>query len=119
MNELLFNADCPTRKVLEDISKKWTMLVLYSVADDQLRFSDILRTVEGISQKVLTQTLRHLERDGLIQRTVDAQTVPISVRYNLTELGKTLSTPLSHIREWSQGHADEVAVAQRRYDERQ
>jgi DNA-binding HxlR family transcriptional regulator len=113
----VFDAACPTRKVLENISKKWAALILCLLAKRSYRFGEILNNIEGISQKVLTSTLRTLERDGLIARTVDSSAVPISVTYSLTKLGQSLAEPLGHIRSWSELHVDEVVQAQALYDQ--
>lgn len=113
----VFDAACPTRKVLETISKKWAGLILCLLDKRAHRFGEILSSIEGMSQKVLTSTLRTLERDGLVARTVDSSTVPISVTYSLTKLGQSLTEPLRHIRSWSEQHVDEVIQAQARYDQ--
>src|SRR5262245_56754394 len=84
-------ADYPTRKVIAHIGDKWTMLVITALADDEaVRFSELRRRIEGVSQKMLTQTLRALERDGLVSRTV-YPTVPVTVEYRLTALGQSLT----------------------------
>jgi DNA-binding HxlR family transcriptional regulator len=110
--------NCPTRKVLENISKKWATLVLCMLAENSHRFSELLHAVPGISQKVLTQVLRTLERDGLVKREVNASTVPITVTYSLTELGGTLAEPMAAIKQWSEQHIQEVTQAQKTYDKK-
>ena len=95
------SAACPTRQVLGRVADKWTMLVISALsAEDVLRFSELRRRVEGITQKVLTQTLRGLERDGLITRTV-YPTVPVTVEYRLTPLGGSLATAVNAIKAWT------------------
>ena len=88
----VYSSTCPTRQVLDRIADKWTALVIGALEDGPQRFSQIQRRIDGISQKMLTQTLRSLERDGLIERHVYAE-VPPRVVYTLTPLGKTLCAP--------------------------
>src|SRR4030088_58173 len=107
---------CPTRQVLGRIADKWTMLVITSLAEqDVLRFSELRRSIEGVSQKMLTQTLRALERDGLVDRTV-YPTVPVTVEYRLTDLGQSLATAVQGIRTWAYSKMDEIETARQRYD---
>src|SRR6188472_4654680 len=107
---------CPTRQVLTRIADKWTMLVITLLSEDEkLRFSEIRRQIEGISQKMLTQTLRGLERDGLVTRTVYPE-VPPRVEYRLTSMGRTLVGPSSSLVDWTETHIAAVEVAQSRYD---
>jgi DNA-binding HxlR family transcriptional regulator len=112
-----YAAGCPSRRLLDRIGDRWTVLVVGSLGTGPLRFSDIRRRVEGISQKMLTQTLRGLERDGLVTRTVFAE-VPPRVVYELTEAGETLRTPLRALEEWSIAHFGQVSGAWAEYDER-
>jgi DNA-binding HxlR family transcriptional regulator len=109
--------NCPTRQALDRIADKWTALIIGLLEDKPQRFSELNKQIEGISQKMLTQTLRSLERDGLIQRTIYAA-VPPRVEYNLTPLGKTLCAPLTAIRDWAETYIDEVGTAQATYDAR-
>jgi DNA-binding HxlR family transcriptional regulator len=103
-------------KVLTRIADKWTMLVITLLAEEQkLRFSELRRQIEGVSQKMLTQTLRGLERDGLVTRTV-YPTVPVTVEYRLTDLGRSLGETVSAIRTWAYAHMDEIEAARRHYD---
>ena len=113
-----FLADCPSRFLLDRISDKWVTLVLCSLADGPLRFSEVSRRLAGVSQKMLTQTLRTLERDGLLTRTVTAA-VPVRVDYALTELGESLLEPIQHVKAWAEDHVPDVREAQERYDEEQ
>ena len=111
-----FSALCPTRLVLNRIADKWTVLVVILLQDGTKRFSHLQREIDGISQKMLTQTLRGLERDGLVTRKVHA-TVPPKVEYALTPLGHTLKDLLGAIRTWSETHIEEVLTAQKSYDD--
>ncbi|MFI6348835.1 winged helix-turn-helix transcriptional regulator [Streptomyces sp. NPDC050560] len=110
-----YRADCPTRRVLDRIGDRWTVLIVGALGDGRVRFSELRRRVEGISQKMLTQTLRGLERDGLVDRTVHPE-VPVRVEYELTEAGRTLREPLRALEEWSVTHLGDVSAAQRAYD---
>lgn len=109
---------CPTRAILDRIADKWTTLVIGVLCPGQpVRFNELRRRIEGISQKMLTQTLRDLERDGLVNRRIYAA-VPPRVEYTLTELGATLREPLHALETWAGAHYDEVREAQSRYDAR-
>lgn len=110
-----FHSQCPTRLVLNRIADKWTVLVVILLENDVKRFSQLRREIEGISQKMLTQTLRGLERDGLVTRKVYA-TVPPHVEYTLTPLGHTLKDLLHSIKTWSEANIDAVLSAQKSYD---
>ena len=112
-----FLADCPSRLVLDRISDKWVTLVIASLADGPRRFSEVSRQLAGVSQKMLTQTLRTLERDGLVSRTVTAS-VPVRVDYELTALGHSLLDPIKHLKAWAEDHVPEVRGAQEAYDRR-
>ena len=103
----VYNRSCPSRSVLGLIADKWVVLVVGQLALGTHRFSDLKASVGGISQKMLTQTLRALERDGLVKRTLYPE-VPPRVEYTLTPLGRTLRTPLRAITDWSQQHAAEI-----------
>lgn len=106
---------CPSRRLLDRIGDRWTVLVVGALADGPQRFTAIRRSVEGVSQKMLTQTLRGLERDGLVSRTVFAE-VPPRVEYELTEAGRTLQAPLKALERWSIEHFGQVAASWERYD---
>lgn len=110
-----YRADCPTRRILDRIGDKWTVLIVGALWDDSARFSELRRRVEGISQKMLTQTLRGLERDGLVHRTVYPE-VPVRVEYTLTEAGRTLRGPLRALEEWSIAHLADVSESQEAYN---
>lgn len=114
----VYRAACPTRQVLDRIADKWTTLVIGLLEAGPRRFSELQRGIDGISQKMLTQTLRSLERDGLVQRTIYAE-VPPRVEYTLTPLGETLCAPIKAIRCWAEAHIDDIASAQMAYDARQ
>lgn len=110
-----YESACPTRMVLNRIADKWTVLVVSALQTEKKRFSVLRREVGGISQKMLTQTLRGLERDGLVTRTV-YPTVPPKVEYALTPLGHTLVKLLDSIRVWAERNIEEVLTAQDTYD---
>ena len=112
-----YRADCPTRKVLDRIGDRWTVLIVGVLGEGDARFSELLRRIDGISQKMLTQTLRELERDGLVRRTVFPE-VPVRVEYALTDPGRTLLEPLQALRDWAVSHIREVEVSQSAYDAR-
>ncbi|MBV8355086.1 MAG: helix-turn-helix transcriptional regulator [Candidatus Eremiobacteraeota bacterium] len=116
--EVYNQAACPSRLILERIADKWTTLVIGILAQaERRRFSELRRMVGGISQKMLTQTLRDLERDGLVKRTIFAE-IPPRVEYELTPLGRTLCGPLGSLTQWAHDHIDEVKNAQARFDAR-
>ncbi len=112
----VYDPRCPTRLVLTRIADKWTVLVVTALEGGTLRFSELQRRVGGVSQKMLTQTLRGLERDGLLTRTV-YPSVPPKVEYTLTPLGHTLVTLFDAIRLWSESHIEEVLKSQATYDD--
>jgi len=110
-----YNAECPTRRILDRIGDRWTVLIIGVLGAGDARFSELRRSIEGISQKMLTQTLRGLERDGLVRRTVYPE-VPVRVEYSLTNAGRTLLEPLRALQEWSIQHLNDVAASQDAYD---
>ena len=110
-----YRAQCPTRMVLDRIADKWTVLVLGSLNENPLRFNELRRRIEGLTQKMLSQTLKALERDGMVSRKV-TPTVPINVEYAITPLGRTLAATVDALRLWAQAHIDDVISAQKRYD---
>lgn len=111
-----FSAACPTREILTRIADKWSMLVILALGDGTLRFSALRRRVGGITQKMLTQTLRGLERDGLVTREV-FPTVPVTVTYTLTPLGHGLGATVDPVRAWAIAHIEEVHAARATYDQ--
>lgn len=102
--------ECPGHQLLATLSDKWVTLVLDALADGPLRYNELSRIVAGASQKMLTQTVRTLERDGLISRAV-TPTVPVRVDYGLTDLGYTLLPIQRAIKSWAETHIDEVQAA--------
>lgn len=110
-----YRADCLTRRILDRIGDRWTVLIVGALGDGSARFSQLRRRIEGVSQKMLTQTLRGLERDGLVHRTVYPE-VPVRVEYTLTEAGRTLCEPLRALQEWSITHLSDVSASQEVYD---
>jgi DNA-binding HxlR family transcriptional regulator len=110
-----YRSHCPTRLVLDRIADKWAVLLLSLLAQGPLRFNQLKREVDGISQKMLSQSLKSLERDGLVTRTA-TPTVPVTVEYAITPLGATLSQTVASLRDWAETHIEQVLKAQRRYD---
>jgi DNA-binding HxlR family transcriptional regulator len=110
-----FLAGCPTRELLGTLSDKWVALVVAALADGPRRHSELARRIAGVSQKMLTQTLRMLERDGLVTRTITAS-VPVRVDYQLSPLGRTLLPVVRAIKDWSETHICEVQAARVAYD---
>jgi DNA-binding HxlR family transcriptional regulator len=113
----IYNERCPTRIVLDRIADKWTVLIVGALEAKTKRFGELRREIGGVSQKMLTQTLRGLERDGIVNRKVYA-TVPPKVEYSLTELGQTLIGILHAIGEWSESNIESVLKARTDYDAR-
>ncbi|MEV6730852.1 helix-turn-helix domain-containing protein [Streptomyces sp. NPDC051364] len=109
----VYSAKCPTRQVLDHISGKWTILVVDALLEGTLRYTDLMRRIEGVSQKMLTQTLRGLEADGFVTRTV-YPTIPPRVEYDLTELGRSLAEPITALRHWTETHINEIERARAR-----
>jgi DNA-binding HxlR family transcriptional regulator len=110
-----YDANCPTRRILDRIGDRWTVLIIGVLGQGDARFSELRRRVAGISQKMLTQTLRGLERDGLVLRTVYPE-VPVRVEYALTDAGRTLLEPLLALQEWAIEHLADVSASQDAYD---
>ena len=108
---------CPSRQVLDRIADKWTALVIKVLGDGILRYSELQRRIGGVSQKMLTQTLRSLERDGLVERRV-YPVVPPRVEYSLTRLGLTLQEPLQAICLWAETHLPAMQAARARNERR-
>lgn len=111
----VYAEDCPTRQILDRIGDKWTVLVLLLLSDGPQRFNQLRRAIPGVSQKMLSQTLKGLERDGLVSRRAFA-TVPVTVEYAITPLGRTLVDTVDQLRLWAESHIGEVQKAQTRYD---
>lgn len=106
------------REVLNRVGDKWSVFIVGLLGDGPRRFSDLRRTIEGISQRMLTLTLRGLERDGLVKRTV-FPTVPARVEYELTPLGRTLLLPVNALAAWAGEHRAEIQSARERFDRSQ
>lgn len=111
----VLTATCPSRTSLARIANKWTAMVVIALSSGRMRFGDLRTTVDGISGKVLTDTLRDLERDGLVSRHVYAE-VPPRVEYALTALGHTLEAPLQALGRWAEENIEEVLAARESYD---
>lgn len=111
----IFAPDCPSRVILRRIGDRWTVLVIAALKHDTLRFSELRAKIGFPAPKVLTETLRALERDGLIVRRAYAE-VPPRVEYSLTPLGLTLIEPLTAVREWTERHLPEVLAAREAAD---
>ncbi|GAA2256542.1 transcriptional regulator [Streptomyces ruber] len=126
-----FVAACPSRKLLDRLSDKWVTLILAALGSDSahrpgtdcsggpraMRYSELGRLLAGVSQKMLTQTLRSLERDGLVSRTV-VPTVPVTVSYELTDLGLSLYETMRGLKTWAEVHMDDVLAHREAYDTR-
>jgi DNA-binding HxlR family transcriptional regulator len=110
-----YHATCPTRLILDRIADKWAVLLLGLLAERPTRFNELRRRIGGISQKMLAQTLKSLERDGLVRRRA-FPTVPVTVEYSITPLGITLAQAVDPIRLWAEQNLKAVQAAQRRYD---
>ncbi|MBB4938338.1 DNA-binding HxlR family transcriptional regulator [Streptosporangium album] len=109
--------DCEVRQILDRVADKWSLLVIALLDQRSLRFTELRRTIDGISQRMLARTLRHLERDGLVSRTVHP-TVPPRVDYELTALGATLHHTIRALVTWTEEHQNEIAAARSAYDVR-
>ena len=106
----VLNQQCESRQALDRIADKWTCLIVYALLDGPRRHGELRRMIEGISQKMLTQTLRSMEADGLVNRTV-IDLIPPHVEYGLTPLGQTLSDPLVAICRWAMDHLPDMQAA--------
>ncbi len=107
--------DCPTRLVLDRIADKWTVLLLILLSRRSWRFNELRREIGGLTQKMASQTLKGLERDGLVKRKV-TPTVPVTVEYSITPLGRTLSDTVDALRIWAEQHMGDVTRSQKLYD---
>ncbi|WP_426637014.1 winged helix-turn-helix transcriptional regulator [Planosporangium sp. 12N6] len=110
--------NCGSRQVLDRIGDRWSVLVVIMLADGLKRYSELAQRIEGVSQKMLTQTLRGLERDGLVTRTVHAS-VPPRVDYALTDLGRSVLDLVAGLEAWATDHLGDVLAARSRYDAQQ
>jgi DNA-binding HxlR family transcriptional regulator len=104
----VYAAICPSREVLALIGEKWVSLIIGTLTDRVMRFGELKRVCEGISQKMLTQTLRKLERDGLVIRTLYADTLPIKAEYQLTELGRSLLPIVQAAKFWAEDNLHQI-----------
>ncbi|MBZ4334933.1 helix-turn-helix transcriptional regulator [Corallococcus sp. AS-1-12] len=111
----IYRADCPTRPILDQIGDKWSMMVLAVLVPGPRRFNAIKRQLEGITQRVLTQTLRKLERNGMVRRRVLGGSPP-GVEYALTPLGRSLQEPFAVLYDWTLAHIDAIQKHQEAYD---
>lgn len=107
---------CPARQALDRLADKWSVLIIGRLRTGPVRFNQLRRDIDGISQKVLSQTLKKLERDGLIARQVFA-TVPVTVEYSLSVLGGSLAETIEALAHWAETHIEAVLAAQRCYDQ--
>ncbi len=110
-----YSSACPSRLVLNRLADKWALLILGTLSGGPVRFNELRRRIDGVSQKMLSQTLKNLERDGLICRRAYA-TVPVTVEYAMTELGETLAETIIALRVWTATHMDNILAAQSAYD---
>ncbi|MGQ5639615.1 MULTISPECIES: winged helix-turn-helix transcriptional regulator [unclassified Streptomyces] len=110
-----FLRECPSHQLLGRLSDKWVSLVIAALSGGSRRYSDLSRTIAGVSPKMLTQTLRTLERDGIVSRTV-TPAVPVRVDYALTPLGTSLAGLLTAVKDWAETHFEDVRAARERYD---
>ena len=108
---------CPVVEVLDRVAGKWSILIVVAVARGPIRFTELERAVDGISRRMLTLTLRQLERDGLLKRTV-YPTVPPKVSYELTPIARELHASLLSLTDWAERHRTTITTARRAYDER-
>jgi DNA-binding HxlR family transcriptional regulator len=106
----VYGEDYPTRRLLDLVGDKWTPIVVYIVGEGKQRYSELHRRLPGVSKKMLTQTLRNLERDGLVRRKVYAE-VPPRVEYDLTVLGRAFLEPVTGLCRWAQGHEADLESA--------
>ncbi|WP_066366740.1 winged helix-turn-helix transcriptional regulator [Herbidospora mongoliensis] len=107
--------DCEVRQILDRIADKWSLLVIALLDNKKMRFTELKREIDGISQRMLARTLRHLERDGLVKRTV-FPVVPPRVDYELTPLGESLHETIKALVTWTEAHQQEIARARETYD---
>jgi len=110
-----FTADCPTRTVLDNVTSRWAVLVLWALLDGTMRFSDLRRRVGGVSEKMLAQTLQRLERDGFVHRLAHP-VIPPRVDYSLTPLGEPAARQIAGLTSWLEGQLPAVLAARASYD---
>jgi len=110
-----YDPNCPTRQLLDVIGDRWTVLIVGALEERTRRFSELRALIRGISPKVLTQSLRTLERDGILRRHIFAE-VPPRVEYSLTDLGRELIEPIVALRAWAETHIERILAAREQYD---
>ena len=113
----VFKVECPSRQILESLAEKWTLLIVHALMQQPLRTAELRRTIGGISEKMLIQTLRKLERNGFVLRRAFPE-VPPRVEYRLTELGHSLAGMVVSLDRWVESHFDRVQEAQAAFDSR-
>ncbi|MES1971689.1 MAG: helix-turn-helix domain-containing protein [Pseudomonadota bacterium] len=118
LDPICFSSDCPSRSLFDQIADKWSAMVLAVLSDRPHRFNLMRRRLEGVSQKALTQCLRKLERNGLVNRRVVSLS-PVAVEYEITALGRTLQKPLGALHQWTLDNLAEVDAARETFDARQ
>jgi DNA-binding HxlR family transcriptional regulator len=111
----VFDPNCPTRVILDRIGDKWTVLAVLLLRNGPLRFTELRTGIGSVAPKVLTQTLRRLERDGLVTREIFAE-VPPRVVYSLTPMGESLIKPITAVSDWAEEHLPAITTSQQQYD---
>src|SRR5690349_19448 len=117
MKPNVYDPNCPTRTVLDRVGDKWTVLVVLVLLDGPLRFGQVRERIGGVTPKVLTETLRRLERDGIVRRTAYPE-IPPRVEYELTAVGRSLEAPIRAIAAWAEDNVPRITRARRIYDDR-
>ncbi|MBV8814436.1 MAG: helix-turn-helix transcriptional regulator [Verrucomicrobia bacterium] len=113
----VYDSSCPARLVIDHLADKWAVLIIGQLANGTMRFAALLRAIDGISQKMLTVTLRDLERDGLVSRKLYAS-VPPKVEYSLTALGASLSNKVEELCRWAEANMDQIVRARDNFDKK-
>jgi DNA-binding HxlR family transcriptional regulator len=113
----VYDRSCPARLVIDHLADKWAVLIIARLANGTMRFAELLRAIDGVSQKMLTVTLRDLERDGLVNRKLYAS-VPPKVEYSLTPLGASLSNQVEELCHWAEAHMEQIVSARENFDKR-
>lgn len=113
--DVVYFADCAARSFFDQVANKWSVMILTVLAERPTRFNALMRRLEGVTHKALTQALRRLERNGLIARRVIA-TSPVAVEYSITDLGRTLQVPFAAVYDWAIHHLDDIEEAKRAFD---
>ena len=113
----VYDRSCPARLVIDHLADKWAVLIIGQLANGTMRFAELFRAIDGVSQKMLTVTLRDLERDGLVSRKLYAS-VPPKVEYSLTPLGGSLSNQVEELCHWAEAHMEQIVSARENFDKR-